>query len=80
MEIKFNFLGSKKKIAQLENNLSFFSNAKSDNPLLKNVISEIERKKESLSLLKKQLHNMHHINLNLESKSEIKKDAINEIS
>jgi len=80
IKIKKNISDLNQEIAQLENNLSFFSNAKSDNPLLKNVISEIERKKESLSLLKKQLHNMHHINLNLESKSEIKKDAINEIS
>lgn len=51
------------EIVQLETNLGFFSNAKDDNPLLKNVKTEIERKKSALENLKSQLHKLHSIHL-----------------
>ncbi len=42
---------SVKEIHQLENNISFFSNAKSDNPLLKGVLKNISDHKEILEVL-----------------------------
>lgn len=44
-----------REIQQLENNMSFFANAKADNPLLKNVIANIEGYKTNLALLKSKL-------------------------
>ena len=41
-----------KEIQQLENNMSFFSNANSSNPLLKSVLNNIENHKENLEVLK----------------------------
>lgn len=41
-----------KEIQQLENNLGFFSNAKKDNPLVKNVRNQVEQYKNELSLWK----------------------------
>ncbi|WP_375237857.1 DUF349 domain-containing protein [Aurantibacter sp.] len=38
------------EINQLENNLQFFSNAKADNPLVKDVYKNIEKHKDSLGL------------------------------
>ena len=39
---------SKSEIRQLENNLQFFSNASEDNPLVQDVVKNIERHKQSL--------------------------------
>ena len=44
-----------KEIQQLENNLSFFSNASDDNPLVKSVRNNINEYKEGLDLWKKKL-------------------------
>ena len=44
-----------REIQQLENNISFFSNADANNPLLKNVIKNIEDHKNNLSILKSKL-------------------------
>ena len=39
-----------KEIKQLENNISFISNASEDNPLVKNVFKNIEEHKKSLQI------------------------------
>jgi hypothetical protein len=44
-----------KEVQQLENNLSFFSNAKDDNPLVVNVKTNIDSYKESISVWKQKL-------------------------
>ncbi|MEN8880543.1 MAG: DUF349 domain-containing protein [Polaribacter sp.] len=41
-----------KEIQQLENNLGFFSNAKEDNPLVKNVRNQVESYKKDISVWK----------------------------
>lgn len=46
---------SVREINQLENNLSFFANAKADSPLLKNVVNNIENHKKDLEVLKSKL-------------------------
>lgn len=46
---------SVREVQQLENNMSFFANAKADNPLLKNVIKSIENHKSNLEILKSKL-------------------------
>lgn len=46
---------SVREIQQLENNLSFFSNAKEDNPLVKNVRTRVEGFKEDLVIWKQKL-------------------------
>lgn len=46
---------TKAEIRQLENNLGFFSNAKSDNPLVKEVHRNIEKHKEQLEVWKSKL-------------------------
>ncbi len=54
---------SKNDIRQLENNLQFFSDTSEDNPLVQEVIRNIERQKESLSTWKgklKKLNIMEH--------------------
>ena len=45
----------KSEINQLENNLQFFSNVKSDNPLVKDVQNNIEKHKVSLDTWKSKL-------------------------
>jgi hypothetical protein len=47
---------SVREIQQLENNLSFISNASDDNPLVKNVHKSIDQFKEGLELWKQKLH------------------------
>ena len=44
-----------REIQQLENNLSFFSNATEDNPLVINVLTNINKYKENLSIWKLKL-------------------------
>ncbi len=46
------------EVAKLENNISFFSNASADNPLLKDTFLSIESKKEQIENLKESLHNI----------------------
>ncbi len=45
-----------KEIQQLENNLSFFSNAKDDNPLVLNVKNRVNEFKDDLSIWKEKLN------------------------
>jgi hypothetical protein len=47
---------SVREIQQLENNLSFISNASEDNPLVKNVRKSIDQYKEGLELWRQKLH------------------------
>ena len=47
---------SVREIQQLENNLSFISNASADNPLVKNVRKSIDQFKDGLELWKQKLH------------------------
>ena len=53
--------GIHKEIQQLENNLSFFSNAKDDNPLLVNVRTNINAFKEELVIWKQKLDYIKNI-------------------
>ncbi len=47
-----------KEIKQLENNISFISNASQDNPLIKNVYNNIEEYKKSLETWKRKINYM----------------------
>ena len=47
-----------KEIKQLENNISFISNASADNPLVKNVYNNIEEYKKSLAIWKRKIDYM----------------------
>lgn len=47
---------SVREIQQLENNLSFISNASDDNPLVKNVRKSIDQFKEGLEIWRQKLH------------------------
>ncbi|MGB5227739.1 MAG: DUF349 domain-containing protein [Eudoraea sp.] len=47
------------EIRQLENNLLFFSNTSSDNPLVKDVVKNIDRQKETLATWKAKLKNLN---------------------
>src|SRR5690606_936694 len=50
---------SKAEIRQLENNLQFFSNSSEDNPLVQEVIKNIERQKESLQTWKEKIKKLN---------------------
>ncbi|TWP26728.1 DUF349 domain-containing protein [Apibacter muscae] len=50
------------EVVQLENNLSFFSNAKTDNPLLKNVLGNINSKKDKIKELRLVYTKLLHTN------------------
>ena len=49
------------EIFQLENNIQFISNAKADNPLVKEVQKSIERHKEELKTWKEKLKQIRSI-------------------
>lgn len=61
------------EIVQLENNLSFFSNANQDNPLLQNTLNNIETKKTKLEDLKQTYSKLINLNLS-ESNSNYEAD------
>lgn len=46
------------EVVKLENNISFFSNASRENPLLKDSFQKLDDKKEQLESLKQTLHNI----------------------
>ncbi|HNP32275.1 MAG TPA: DUF349 domain-containing protein [Flavobacterium sp.] len=46
---------------QLENNIQFFANAKADNPMVKEVMSNIEKQKEELATWKEKLKQLRSI-------------------
>ncbi|HLV51281.1 MAG TPA: DUF349 domain-containing protein, partial [Flavobacterium sp.] len=50
------------EILQLENNVQFISNAKADNPLIKDINKNIERHKDELNLWKEKLAQLKKIN------------------
>lgn len=50
------------EIFQLENNVQFISNAKADNPLIKEINKNIERHKDELKLWKDKLTQLRNIN------------------
>lgn len=58
------------EIRQLENNLLFFSNTSGDNPLVKDVVKNIDRQKETLVTWKAKLKNLNILQHNL-NKEEI---------
>ncbi|MBT8293461.1 MAG: DUF349 domain-containing protein [Eudoraea sp.] len=58
------------EIRQLENNLLFFSNTSGDNPLVKDVVKNIDRHKETLVTWKAKLKNLNILQHNL-NKEEI---------
>ena len=58
------------EIVQLENNLSFFSNAKQDNPILQNTLNNIEAKKAKLEELKQTYSKLVNLNLSGDESNE----------
>ncbi|NHF61191.1 DUF349 domain-containing protein [Flavobacteriaceae bacterium TP-CH-4] len=72
---------SKNEIRQLETNLQFFSNASEDNPLVRDVIKNIDRQKAALETWKgklKKLNIMQHRLERAEEDSETKAQASSE--
>ncbi|MCK0146874.1 DUF349 domain-containing protein [Arenibacter sp. F26102] len=61
---------SKNEIRQLENNLQFFSNASEDNPLVKEVIKNINNHKDSLATWKAKLKKLNILENNLMKEME----------
>jgi len=61
---------SKNEVRQLENNLQFFSNASEDNPLVKNVIDNINRHKEALATWKAKLKKLNIMENTLQREAE----------
>ena len=61
---------SKNEIRQLENNLQFFSNASEDNPLVKDVIKNVERHKEALETWNAKLKKLNIMENNLQKDAE----------
>ena len=61
---------SKNEIRQLENNLQFFSNASEDNPLVKEVVRNINNHKESLATWKEKLKKLNILENNLIREAE----------
>lgn len=60
----------KAEIRQLENNLQFFSNASEDNPLVQEVIKNIERQKEGLQTWKEKLKKLNILENNINRQAE----------
>ncbi len=61
---------SKNEIRQLENNLQFFSNASEDSPLVKEVVQNINRQKETLATWKAKLKKLNILKNNLNKATE----------
>lgn len=61
---------SKNEIRQLENNLQFFSNASEDNPLVRDVVKNINNHKESLETWKAKLKKLNIMENNLHKAEE----------
>ncbi len=71
---------SKSEIRQLENNLQFFSDDSEDNPLVKEVINNINKQKESLQTWKEKLKKLNILEhkLNKEAEEENDEDSTEE--
>ncbi|WP_298480363.1 DUF349 domain-containing protein [uncultured Maribacter sp.] len=61
---------SKNEIRQLENNLQFFSNASEDNPLVKEVIKNVEKHKDALATWTEKLKKLNILENNLHKAEE----------
>ncbi len=61
---------SKAEIRQLENNLQFFSHASEDNPLVKDVVKNINKQKEALETWKEKLKKLNILENNLGKEEE----------
>ena len=61
---------SKSEIRQLENNLQFFSNASESNPLVKEVIDNINKHKDSLETWKEKLKKLNILENKLNREAE----------
>jgi len=61
---------SKAEIRQLENNLQFFSNASEDNPLVKDVIKNIDQHKAALETWKAKLKKLNILKHNRNKEAE----------
>ncbi|NNM17247.1 MAG: DUF349 domain-containing protein [Croceitalea sp.] len=68
---------SKSEIRQLENNLQFFSSASEDNPLVKDVINNINKHKESLATWKAKLKNLNILENKLNREEDDEDTATN---
>ena len=62
---------SKNEIIQLENNLQFFSSASEDNPLVQEVIKNIEKHKEALTTWKAKLKKLNIMQNNLHKDDDV---------
>jgi len=65
---------SKNEIRQLENNLQFFSNASEDNPLVKDVVKNINSHKEALNTWKAKLKKLNILENN-RNKEEVENNT-----
>ncbi|WP_418498407.1 DUF349 domain-containing protein [Flagellimonas sp.] len=61
---------SKSEIRQLENNLQFFSNSSEDNPLVQEVIKNIDKQKEALQTWKEKLKKLNILENRLNREAE----------
>jgi Domain of Unknown Function (DUF349). len=69
---------SKSEIRQLENNLQFFSGDSEDNPLVKEVIKNIDRQKEALQTWKEKLKKLNILEHKLNKEAEEEEDSSEE--
>ncbi|NDV44456.1 DUF349 domain-containing protein [Flagellimonas sediminis] len=69
---------SKSEIRQLENNLQFFSGDSEDNPLVKEVIKNIDRQKEALQTWKEKLKKLNILEHKLNKEAEEGEDSSEE--
>ncbi|WP_318311363.1 DUF349 domain-containing protein [Flagellimonas crocea] len=68
----------KSEIRQLENNLQFFSNDSEDNPLVKEVINNLNKQKEALQTWKEKMKNLNILEHKLNKESEEEETESNE--
>jgi hypothetical protein len=69
---------SKNDIRQLENNLQFFSNTSESNPLVKEVVKNIDRQKEALATWKAKLKKLNIMEHNLHKEESAAEDPTSE--
>lgn len=69
---------SKSEIRQLENNLQFFSDDSEDNPLVKEVINNINKQKETLQTWKEKLKKLNILENKLNREAEEEEDGSEE--
>ncbi|UJH67924.1 DUF349 domain-containing protein [Allomuricauda sp. SCSIO 65647] len=75
--IKRKINDAKNEIRQLENNLQFFSGASEDNPLVQEVVKNIERHKETLSTWKAKLKKLNVMENRLSKEADDENDSAN---